>query len=678
MNIRVPVSWLRDYLKANIAAKTIANLLSLSGPSVERLEKRSGDYIFDVEVTSNRSDAFSVFGIAREANAILTNENIKSELIPPKGLSLPLEPDRTNPLTLDVKITDHRLCPRFTAIVVDNVKIKPSPALIRKKLESVGIRAINNIVYISNYIMLELGQPMHTFDFDKIKNHKMTLRPSHEGEKIKTLDGKIRKLPAGAIVIEDEDRLIDLCGIMGGENSQITRRTKRVVLFVQAYNPQIIRKTCQSLAFRTEAATRFEKGIDLEGIVPALSRAVYLTKQVSNAKIASELIDITAAKSQKKTISLSLNKLKNYLGVETSVNKTSKILELLGFTVKTTPQVIIAVVPSWRIFDVKDDVDLIEEIARVYGYHRLPSNLPEGRIPQSKESDLVKVIELKKALKYLSLTEVISYSIIAREMLELTKTQEKEAVELANPLTDQWQFMRPTVLISLAQVIANNQNLEKDLKVFEVAKTYIKKEGDLPKQDLKLAIAWQNADFYQIKGLVENVFEILLRSPKFQKVTGENHLFEKEGVAQIKVGKSLVGTCGILNTQIIDYFNLEGQVAACEINLSIIYQLPTTQLSYKPVPKYPPVIEDLSAIFNQKALLVDIIAQVKKAGDPLVKKVDLIDIFKEGKIGKDKKSVTLRLTYQRSDRTPTQEEVTKTREKIIDAFSKSFQAIVRR
>jgi len=294
MNIRVPVSWLRDYLKANITAKTIANLLSLSGPSIERVEKRGDDYIFDIEVTSNRSDAFSVFGIAREANTILTNENIKSELIPPKGLSLPLEPDRTNPLTLDVKITDHRLCPRFTAIVVDNVKIKPSPALIRKRLESVGIRAINNIVDISNYIMLELGQPMHTFDFDKIKNHKMTLRLSREGEKIKTLDGKVQKLPKGAIVIEDEGRLIDLCGIMGGENSQITRRTKKVVLFVQAYDPQTIRKTCQALAFRTEAATRFEKGIDLEGIVPALSRAVYLTKQVSNAKIASELIDITA------------------------------------------------------------------------------------------------------------------------------------------------------------------------------------------------------------------------------------------------------------------------------------------------------------------------------------------------------------------------------------------------
>src|SRR3989344_3929328 len=210
MNIRVPVSWLRDYLKTDAAAKTIASLLSLSGPSVERIEKQTNDYIFEIEVTSNRTDALSILGIAREAHAILASENLKSKLIEPKGLNLPLEPDKSDLLSLDVKITDHRLCPRFTAIIIDNVKIKPSPAFIRHRLKAAGIRPICNIVDISNYIMLELGQPMHTFDYDKIKNNKMTLRPSGEGEKIKTLDNQTRKLPKGAIVIEDEKRLIDL------------------------------------------------------------------------------------------------------------------------------------------------------------------------------------------------------------------------------------------------------------------------------------------------------------------------------------------------------------------------------------------------------------------------------------------------------------------------------------
>src|SRR3989344_5554492 len=257
MNIKVPVSWLRDYLKTDLAAKTIANYLTISGPSVEKVKKINQDYIFEVEVTSNRPDLFSIFGLAREATAILKHKHHQAQLAQSPGLNLNLEPDIVNPLHLEVNIKNPKLCPRFTAIILDNVKIKPSPAVIRKRLEACGIRAINNIVDISNYIMLELGQPMHTFDYDKIKKNKMILRTAQEGEHIKTLDGKTRKLPQGAIVIEDDGRLIDLCGIMGGANSQISRRTKRAIFFVQAYDPATIRKTTQALTFRTEAATRF-------------------------------------------------------------------------------------------------------------------------------------------------------------------------------------------------------------------------------------------------------------------------------------------------------------------------------------------------------------------------------------------------------------------------------------
>src|SRR3989338_4600979 len=313
MNIKVPVSWLREYLKTDAAAKTIANLLSLSGPSVERLEKAGRDWIFEIEVTSNRPDAFSIFGLAREANTILNANDLKSQLIPPKGQDGSLDPDLSALLPLDVAIRDKKLCPRFTAIVIDNVQIRPSPAVIANRLKAAGTRPINNIVDIANYLILELGQRMHTFDYDKIKNHRMILRASQEGEKITTLDGQPRKLPAGAIVIEDEGRLIDLCGIMGGTNSQISRRTKRVVLFVQAYDPLAIRRATRALSFRTEAAGRFEKGVDLEGIPSALSRAVYLAKKLASAKIASELIDIYSQKPQATKITLRLGKLKQYL-----------------------------------------------------------------------------------------------------------------------------------------------------------------------------------------------------------------------------------------------------------------------------------------------------------------------------------------------------------------------------
>ncbi len=689
MNITVPVSWLREYLKTDVAAKTLANYLSLAGPSVERIDKHKEDLFLEVEVTSNRPDAFSIYGLAREANAILNFENQKSTLVPPQGLNTKLDPDSKDILTLDVLIKDKSLCPRFTAIILDNVKIKPSPAEIKNRLEASGIRAINNIVDISNYIMLELGQPMHTFDFDKIKGTKMALRQSRQGEKIKTLDGQTRALPKGTIVIEDSERLIDLCGIMGGENSQISTRTKRVLIFVQAYNPIRIRKTTQALAFRTDAAARFEKGIDLEGILPALSRAVYLAKKNAGAKIASELIDIFPNPPKPKTIHLSLQRLQDYLGISLEPARATKILSLLGFGVQASAQTITATSPSWRTNDMATQEDLIEEIARIYGYHRLPSKLPEGEIKNEAESDLAKVISLKESLKSLGLTEIISYSIISKEFLALTGFKEQNSVELANPLSQEWQFMRPSTLVSLASVVAQNQNLRSDIKLFEIAKTYlppkasatggIKKGNNLPIQDLHLGIILQNSDFYQIKGVVENVFEILNLTPSFLSSRAKrSNIFLDDQSAQIKVENKVVGMLGILNPSITDHFGIDSPVAACEINLSTTYNLQPTAKSYHAIPKYPPQIEDISAIFDKETLVADIIKEIKKAGSPLIKLVEIIDIYHDEKLGSDKKSITLRLTYQKPDGTPTQEEVEKIRDTIQIELIKTLKAHIRK
>ncbi|MDP2632507.1 MAG: phenylalanine--tRNA ligase subunit beta [Candidatus Curtissbacteria bacterium] len=678
MNIQIPVSWLRDYLKTDVAAKTVANYLTASGPSVERIEKHGEDFIFDVEITTNRPDAFSVYGLAREANAILATNGQKSQLVPPKGLNTKLDPDKSHSLPLDVQVKDKSLCQRFAAIVIDNVQIKPSPAIIKNRLETCGIRAINNIVDISNYIMLELGQPMHTFDYDKIRGAKMTLRESQARESIRTLDGQNRKLPKGTIVIEDSERLIDLCGIMGGENSGVSTRTKRVVLFVQSYDPIRIRKTTQALAFRTDASARFEKGIDLEGIIPALSRAVYLAKQTAGAKVVSELIDIYQKAEKPKPIILNISKLNSYIGVEIPEEKAGKTLEFLGFKVSSTSQTITATPPTWRFQDMEIEEDLIEEIARIYGYHNLPSTLPKGEVPKTEESILANVIELKNALKYLGLTEIISYSIISKEFLKLTQLEEKDAVELQNPLSTDWQFMRNTLVPSLTNVVAQNQNLKSNIKLFEVAKTYLRVTNDIPTQDVHIAFALQNSNFLEIKGLVENLFEILKREPKFQKAGGKNPLSENSQFATIKIGDKIVGGLGILKREVADYFDIAGDTFVAEINLSTVYNLQSTVHTYHPMPKFPPVIEDMSVIFDEKTPVAEIVSEAKKIGSPLVKNVEIIDIFRNGKIGKGKKSITLRLSYQKSDSTPEQEEVTRYREIIAREISRIFQAQVRK
>lgn len=695
MNILVPVSWLRDYLKTEVAAKTIAQLMSLSGPSVEHQEKQGEDFIFNFEVTTNRPDAYSVYGLAREAYAILKNNGQTTKLIEPDGLNLTLQPDVKEKLTLDVKIEETNLCPRFTAIILNNVKIGQSPAVIKNRLQAAGIRPINNIVDISNYVMLELGNPMHMFDYDKIKGAKMNLRKSKKGESIRTLDAQNHKLPEGSIVIEDAERIIDLCGIMGGENSQISTRTKRVLLFVQSYDPIRIRKTANALAARTEASSRFEKGIDLENIPQALSRAIFLSKKMAGAKIASELIDIHKELPKPKTIELKTDALTNYLGIELEPAKAAQILKDLGFSTRTTHDTIEATPPSWRAADVQEPVDLIEEIARIYGYHNLPSALPTGEPPKEEESELAKVISLKKALKYLGLTEVISYSIISAEFLKLTGVQPLNAVELTNPLSSEWQFMRPSIIPSLASVIAQNQNIKQNIKIFEVAKTYIKgNQGDflistgLPIQDLHLAIALQNSNFYEIKGLVENIFEILALPVEFQKIKDgsltENQgdflnfpLFEPPLSATVIASGKPIGTIGLLNQKVIDRFDIDGTATVAELNLTTVYILPTTVKSFKQIAKFPPVIEDISAIFAKSVAVADIITEVKKAGSPLVKNIEILDIYEDEKIGNNKKSVTLHLQYQLTDRTPNSEDVAPVREKIITHLQ-SLKAQVRK
>lgn len=675
MNIQFPISWLRDYLKTDTAAKTITSHLTASGPSVERMEKVGEDYVLDVEVTTNRPDAYSVFGIAREAHAILKSNGQKSTLLSPKGLTTSLDPDITNKAVLDVNVTNYNLCPRFTAIILE-VKIGESPAVIKNRLSASGIRPINNIVDITNYVMLELGQPMHAFDYDKINGSKMTLRPSHEGEKLTTLDGVKRNLPKETIVIEDTKHLIDLCGIMGGENSQITSRTKRVVFFVQAYDPVTIRRTTQALAFRTDAAARFEKGVDLENILPVLRRAVYLAKETAGAKIISELIDIYPKKQNTPTVKLDFIKLDKYLGIDFDRDKAAQILKYLGFEVVHTANILTATAPSWRANDVESDVDLIEEIARVYGYHNLPSALPKGEVPNRRDSILKDVIDLKKQLKALGLTEVLTYSIISKNMLKITGIEEKDAVELSNPLTEEWQFMRPTIIPSLLDVIAKNKNLKEKIKIYEIAKTY-DNQKDLPQQDLKIALAASRSNFYEIKGIVENLFDLLNRKPKFEKFTEESTLVEKSASAIVKVADQAIGGLGMINQSAASHFGLEPDTAVAELNLTKIYGQPSSVKTFRAIAKFPPVIEDISAIYSVNTPLATITSEIKNSSE-LIKKIEVIDIFEDPKLGEDKKSITLRLTYQKSTGTPTQDEVNIERAKTTKALEDNLRAKVRK
>ncbi len=388
MNILISHNWLKDYLETKATPKKIADCLSLCGASVEHLTKKGDDWIYDIEVTTNRVDMMSVAGIARELAAIL----------PQFGISAKLKRDPYQKYTLkdiklkgtqklDIIIEDsNKLCHRILGVILDGVKLGPSPSFIQDRLKKAGIRALNNAVDITNYVMTEIGHPAHVFDYDRLTTKKMIIRRAKSGETIVSLENKKYSLPGGDIVIDNgRGEIIDLPGIIGTENSIVKENTKRVLFFIETNNPVQVRKTSITLAIRTVAATLNEKGVDPELSAVALARGIQLFKDLTEAKVASQIYDLYPQPAQPKSISVTLQFIEERLGIKLSSIKVEQILKDLGFQIKTTEEANTKYeifVPSWRGNDIEIPEDIVEEVARIYGYHNLPSILPTGRLPK--------------------------------------------------------------------------------------------------------------------------------------------------------------------------------------------------------------------------------------------------------------------------------------------------------
>lgn len=662
MNIKITYNWLLEYLETDADPYEIQKYLSLCGPSVERIEKKDNDFVFDIEITSNRVDSASVFGIAQEAQAILPRFGKKATLKFNPLLQYKLSsivPKSDKPL--QVKIVQSDLCSRFTAIVIENVKIQPSPEEIKRRLTMCDVQSINNVVDISNYLMLSLGQPTHVFDYDKIARHTMIMRESKKGEELVTLDGKKIKLPGGDIVIEDGDgKLIDLCGIMGGLNSSVQKDTKNVLLFVQTYNKKRIRRTSMTTGQRSVAATYFEKGLDEERVEPTLVMGIELLKKYAGGSIGSSVTDIYPHPHTPAHISVSLAHVQKIMGIEISASDSKEMLIHLGFKVETSNNTIEVVVPPWRSQDIEIHQDIVEEIARVYGYHRLPSNIqPAVYVSQPKEVELFFQVQskVKQYLKHIRLHEVMNYSLVSKKLLETFNLPLDEHLRISNTISEEIEYLRSSLLPSLIKNMQDNQGKRDELKFFEISKVYNVRKGDLPEETYKLAIAI-NSNFFDLKGIVEGLMnELHIENYAVERSKEKNtyDYISPSIQAVLKINGSSAGLLGELKLEQKDKLGVKGNIYLAEIDfmsLALNYRLIS---SYTPPNPYSVIKLDLTIEQNEKTTFEDI---KKKAmtESKLLQDVEVVSMYKN--------KVSFRFYFTSLERNITEEEAKGELEKI--------------
>ncbi len=642
MDLLIPNSWLKKFLDTKATPVEIAKYLSLCGPSIERTKKTDdGNYIYNVEVTTNRVDTASIFGIAREASAILPRFGISAKLISNKSPITNHYVFTKHVKYLDV-IVDQKLCPRFTAVLIKNVTVKESPTEIKNLLEKVNVRPINNIVDVSNFIMHELGQPVHTFDYDKITGHKMILRESKKGELIKTLDDKEFKLNGKDIVIEDSSKkLIDLCGIMGGENSAIDRGTKNVLLFVQNYNQHKIRKTSLRTAHRSESAVLFEKGLDSENVEPAIISAIDMIEKLSGGKAEKEILDIYPAPYKPKTVSVTKAEINKIIGIDIPTKDMITYMENLGFKFKLQGETLQFLVPSWRANDINIREDIAEEIARIYGYHNLPCVLMSGQLPAPRiNQEFILERKIKELLISLRAIEIYNSSLV-----------EKGDIKLKNPLGYDAAYLRNNLKDSLIQDIKNNPQEKGYIHFFEIANTYLPRKNDLPNEKLTLDGIIKNGLYRENKGIVEILLNELNIDFTTKLEEGKDYLPNQR--LEVYSEKIKIG----------EYGNLEMGLFTYEFDIQKLINSKKIERKYKEVVKYPPQVEDLTLVIPEKTYIGDVIEAIYSISN-IVYRVELTDIYDA--------NYTFNIQYQDENKTLTDKEVEEIRNKILSNLKLKF------
>ncbi|MBE6903529.1 MAG: phenylalanine--tRNA ligase subunit beta [Ruminococcaceae bacterium] len=626
------------------------------------------DTVVEFEITSNRPDCLSVIGLARETAATY---NL------PLKLHTPVVKESDGKISdyIDVEVKEPTLCTRYCARVVKNVKIEPSPSWLRARLRSCGVRPINNIVDITNYVMLEYGQPMHAFDYECITGKKINVRCASNGEKMNTLDGVERTLQDSILVIADNERAIGLAGIMGGENSEIKDSTVTVVFESACFNAPCVRLGAKKVGLRTESSSRYEKGLDPNNALPALDRACELVNLLNAGEVVSGLIDINNSSSERNSFPLEAEWINKFLGIDISTEQMTQYLKNIDVEVKDGK----VYVPTFRS-DLQHKADIAEEIARFYGYDKIPSNVFSGKVlcgrlneRQKFEKDIINSFVAN------GLYEIATYSFISPKFYDkigLDGEQiKKESVVILNPLGEDTSIMRRMMLPSMLETLTRNYNFRNEsAALFELGKIYIPDEDSnkLPDERTTLCVGMykNKMDFFDIKGVLQEIFDELNIVKVSYEAKSDISYYHPGRTAGIYVNGKYVGVVGQVHPFIAKNYGVEAELYCAEIDVEELYACERKKAVYTGLPKFPALTRDLALVCEDELPVAAIEAAIRKGANNILEEAQLFDVYKGKQIEQGKKSVAYSLVFRNKEKTLSDEEVDSAMKKIFKELEK--------
>lgn len=639
--------------------------------------------VIDFEITPNRPDCLSIEGLGREV-AVSLNEPFKA---PHRNIDEMQVENKENVEGITVEITAPDLCYRYIARAVKNVKIAPSPEWMVKRLNSCGVRAINNIVDITNYVMLEMGQPMHAFDINSIEGKHITVRRANKDEKIITLDNQERQLNENMLVIADSKKPVAIAGVMGGQNSEIEANTQTVVFESAVFNGGSVRKTAKAVGLRTEASSRYEKGLSPENAIRAVNRAVELVELLGAGEAVQGKVDVYPTKQKINHIPLNVERINGLIGTNLSKQDMIEILEKLDMKIEND-----IVIPPYFRQDVEQLADVAEEVLRFYGYDKLGTTLINAETTFGGRNKEQKIsYEISKFLVNIGLSEICTFGFLGeKDLAKCNITGEniylKEAVRIQNPLSEDYNLMKTTSVPTMMQMLANNNNYKnKNVKLFDLSRIYQNKneaieKGELPVESNILTIGMysENEDFYTLKGIVEDVIAVAGVARFDIKKEKENSMYHPGRCANFVVGNDTIATFGEANPLLTKNYDITQRILLAEINLDKLSKYARSNKKYTPITKFPAIERDIAMVVNEEVEVGEIEKIIQKKAKKTLEEAKLFDVYRSEKLGENKKSVAYSLKFRVPDRTLKDEEINGIMKEIISELEKTLGAELRK